>query len=88
MITIYKYQIQSDEQKITMPAGASILCFQLQNTVPTIWAMVDIEQPVEVRSFRIYGTGWEMDELMNLRYIGTIQSESLVWHLFEEKLAP
>ena len=53
---------------------------------PQLWAMVDTEEnSKEDRYIRIYGTGHEISNAGNLKYISTIQmmGGSLVLHVFE-----
>ena len=86
MKTIHKYPIKTiDEQQVSMPIGAQILCVQEQNDVLTLWARVDDSQNKEARQICVYGTGHEVNEY-DLAYIGTVQDFSgLVWHVFENK---
>lgn len=77
-----------DHVDIVMPFGAEILSFQVQDERPVIWAAVDPAQPLELRQFRIVGTGHSMERSHKglLEYIGTVQWEmGLVWHLFEKR---
>jgi hypothetical protein len=89
MITIWKYPlaIWGEVQKIEMPIGARVLCVQLQDERPFLWAVVDDEAPAETRAFIMHGTG---HQLMPGEYIGTIQLHGFVWHYFsiEEKQSP
>jgi hypothetical protein len=88
--TIWKFPVAvTDDPVIRMPAGAQLLRFDLQDDVPTLWALVDDSSPVEDRTFRLAGTGHPLDELRrNARYIGTVlMSAGLVLHLFENPQA-
>ena len=73
--------------ELAMPKDAEILCIQLQNDVPCIWALVDPENENKNRKFRIYGTGHPIEISYNSEhhYIGTFQmaNGSLIWHCFE-----
>jgi hypothetical protein len=85
MKTVFKYPLRLiDTQDVSMPDDAEILCVQIQNEVPTIWAKVDDENGPVTRKFRIAGTGHDLkgDELA---YIGTFQlhAGALVFHVFE-----
>ncbi|MCK5235905.1 MAG: hypothetical protein KAR06_02880 [Deltaproteobacteria bacterium] len=94
---IFKYPFKvSDEVRIGMPLGAHILTVQVQHGEPCIWAIVDPEQPHELRSFLVIGTGHLFsNDLSKSRYIGTFQlevgyarfsaREVFVGHLFEPK---
>ncbi len=68
----------------TMPAGASILYTGMQGGVPTFWAAVESDLPLEVRTLTIVGTGREVPEGPWV-YVGTSQcaSEEYVWHWYE-----
>ena len=84
---IFKYHFEVEgEVSIPMPKGAHILTVQVQHNTPCIWAIVDPEQPIESRTFRIFGTGHEMDiNITRSHYIGTFQllDGSFIGHLFE-----
>lgn len=82
---IWKWPLVGALDEESMPKGTTILCVQMQTTVPTIWALVDTEQmETERRRFRIYGTGREIPSESGI-YIGTVQNGPFVWHIFEEK---
>jgi len=87
---IFKYPIPPNDQfMIQMPKGAKILCVQMQNNIPCIWAMVDEKAPLRTRYFSFIGTGHEFSHHDDVsKYIGTIQMNmgSLVFHLFEDSL--
>lgn len=90
MRSIWKFDVPvADRLLIQMPEGAKVLCVQVQNETPCIWAKVDpgTKVPVEVREFRVYGTGHNIDESEALEYVGTFQllGGSFVGHLFEVK---
>ena len=83
----YSLELNSRYQRFLMPKGAQILTAQRQGTDPCIWALVDEKAPQDFRMFRIYPTGYVLDELVGetYKYLGTIQYEggSLIYHLFE-----
>lgn len=75
---------------IPMPAGARVLCVQMQNNRPCIWAGVNTDDDLEPRTFQIVGIGnpMPMSENEVLRYVGTYQTSDdyysgFVFHLFE-----
>jgi hypothetical protein len=84
--TIHKYPLEVVyEQTIEMPAGAVILCVQMQRETPCMWAVVDSEAQLESRMVRIFGTGHSLPQ--NTRtsvYVGTFQMKggALVFHAF------
>lgn len=82
---VFKYALDvTDHQTILMPAGAEILCVQMQAGAPCLWAMVNPNNPLEERRFRIVGTGHLIAEPF-LKYVGTVQAGGgmLIWHVFE-----
>lgn len=87
MKKIYKYPIKVvDIQTVKLPKGAIILTTQLQDEKPYIWAYVDPNEiEAEDVTLRVYGTGQEINDSLDLTYIGTIQEYEgrLVWHVFK-----
>ncbi len=84
MITIHKYPIKVNNYiRLALPVGAKILTVQVQNNIPFIWALVDTNQQIQLRTFRIYETGREISTVGI--YISTFQLDNgrLVCHLFE-----
>lgn len=69
---------------VDMPSGAVILCVQTQDDIPRLWAQVDTsEKSTEVRRISGYFTG-EPVPTGKRDYLGTIQSDGLVVHYYEE----
>lgn len=91
MRQVWKYNLGGTGQHdLSLPKRASILNFQIQGGVFTLWALVDItldpsqwgEDDYEVRQFEIIGTGWDTKR-RSFEYIGTVQDKAFVWHMFE-----
>jgi len=81
MRTIWKFQFEiSDEIIIEMPEGSEILSIQVQGGMPTLWAICDPSRKNYNRVLSCYGTGHKVRYTQN--YIGTIQINGFVWHLF------
>lgn len=83
---IFKYQFDtSDSLSISMPKNAEILCVQMQDGWPCIWAKVNPLESTTLRNFEVYETGHPIQEDKNRKYIGTYQQSSglFVFHLFE-----
>lgn len=84
-IQIWKYMLKvEDEVTISMPAGADVLCVQLQNGSPCLWVKVDVQSKPTARRFYVVGTGHPM--LVKAKeYVGTFQMSGgqLVFHVFE-----
>jgi hypothetical protein len=86
MNKVFKYELYiGDVVNVEMPIEAQILCVQAQKDIPIIWAIVDPENPVENKTFYIFGTGQVIPKDNNLKYIGTVQllKGELVFHIFE-----
>lgn len=84
MTTVYKYKLEAtDRQIIKMPKYAEMLCVQIQDGEPHLWARVATENPVVDVEIHVYGTGHEINEPF-LSYIGTFQLRqgALVFHVF------
>ena len=82
---IWKYPFTTaDTFCLSIPKGGKILSLDIQYG-PTIWALVDTEQPGEQRTFVTYGTGCPIISPESKTYIGTYQEMggALVWHVFE-----
>lgn len=86
MITMYKYQFEfAKEVTIEMPDGPTMLSVQLQNGVPSMWAMVNTDNAPKSYKLACYWTGEEITNADQLRFIGTVQAaDNLVWHIFEQ----
>jgi hypothetical protein len=81
MKTIYKYPLHSKDCTLQLPKGAEILTVQLQNEIPTLWALVNPMTVTEERHICIVGTGWDVEDTM--KYITTYMDGYFVWHAFE-----
>jgi len=84
--TIWKFELDArDIQRIEMPESAEILCIQVQNLKPCIWALVEPENAKVKRTFEIFGTGQSMNNDRDRKYIGTYQINNgmYVFHVFE-----
>jgi hypothetical protein len=92
MMTIRKYPLDEAAARgggawvLTMPPGAEILCVQVQDGVPCVWARVDDDpydqRPRDERVIAVYGTG-HANTIG--KYIDTFQlaGGNLVFHAFE-----
>ncbi len=86
---VFKYEIPlADEPLVRLPIGARILSVGQQNDRLLLWAMVD---PVEMRTrrhiFRVAGTGHEIADVSELKFLSSIQIEDgcTVLHIFERE---
>lgn len=86
MRTVWKFPIgYPDRLDLEVPLGAEFIHFDMQGTTPTLWALVNSDNPVQRRSLRMIGTGHELPE-SRYNHIGSCidANTGLVWHLFEE----
>ncbi len=82
MNVIWKYPLSLTGTNILrMPEGAKVIHLGSQDNQLILWAIVDEESPLETRQFNIYGTGQPMTSEVE-QYLGTVQIDSLVWHVF------
>lgn len=83
---IWKYPLQvTDEQLLELPEGAELLCVQVQNGIPCLWARVNPSVPVKRKYLiRTLGTGREHQKYPHERYLSTYQllDGRLVYHVF------
>ena len=88
MKVIWKYTLglglEKEVQSFKMPRWSTILCVQMQDDVPVMWALVDPSTSMEERTFILAYTGEQRSDLNIAGYIGTFQSDLLVYHVFEE----
>lgn len=88
-MVIFKYpldvtDVSNQVLTLEMPAGANVLCVQVQCDGIWLWAEVDVGQATESRRFVVLWTGGEY-EVGRKRYVGTVQTAGgdRVWHVFE-----
>lgn len=86
--TIWKFPLNWNvQQSVNFPRGATILDVQMQGSTICLWAVVNTESPIEPRIIHVVGTGCEVPpQLYKEHYIGTVQVDGYVWHLFQESL--
>ena len=85
MTSIWKFPLAlKDEQSVRMPSWTEILTVQFQGAQLCLWALVEVEAPLVSRHFMIFGTGHDVPaNEPALTYVGTVQQNGLVWHVFE-----
>lgn len=91
MHRIYKYAIPDQEEfTLDLPAKAEALHVDVQHNKPFVWALVDPDEKVTKRTFRVVPTGVDILESYKLAYVGTflIDNGNLVFHLFEKVMFP
>jgi hypothetical protein len=88
-LTVWKFPLHMEQPNtFEMPKGAQVLAAQAQLGGPTIWALCNPLAPKEKRTFRIVGTGHEIEDQPGvlLDHVGTFQlyEGKFVGHIFEE----
>lgn len=91
MTKIFKYQWPVsafgpvDVAMFHIPKGAKILSVREQHSSICIWALVDTGKELEMRTFRIVGTGHDVPDTCTA-HLGTVffHNGILVLHVFED----
>lgn len=84
MRTIHKYPLElTDAQEVLMPKHALILSVQKQMDRLCLWAEVDTRYEHRPRTIEIIGTGNQISMVDNRVFIGTVQWDQFVWHIYE-----
>lgn len=88
MRSIWKFPL--DAAEVAMPEGAIIVHFAMGAArgitapawgVPTVWALVDSDNPPEQRRFQTFGTGNPIPR--GARHVGTYNDGPFIAHVFE-----
>ena len=95
-VVVWKFPLKiADEVEIEIPRHARILHFDTQGheEAPMVWALVDADEPKELRKFKMAATGEEAEGVhpgsphWRYDYMGTIffgSGRQLVFHGFAE----
>lgn len=81
MKVVWKFQLSDDLTVLEIPGEAKLLCVQMQEGVPTLWALVDDTQPLRPRAFGLVATGRAVP--VGGVYVDTFQASPFVFHVFE-----
>jgi len=87
MSIIYKYELNEYETWLDLPKESKILTVQNQRNLICLWVWIDQSnlENVITRKFTIFGTGIDIPMSdKKYHYIGTVQIDWTVWHVFEE----
>ena len=83
MNTIFKTELDiCDFQTIELPQNYKILHIDKQDGCPCIWYECDSELPIVKLDIYCVGTGYRMDDLPPMKYIGTVLIGDFVWHFY------
>lgn len=84
---LYKYPISvsGKVEPLSLPRGAEVLHFGMQDGIPRIWALVNPENEKEQRNFLVLMTGQPMPTDIEAFYLGTAMTadHDFVFHAFE-----
>jgi len=91
---IWKYRLDPDGpmqiETINMPEGAKVLTVGMPDDKLTSWALVDPSAPKVPCNYVVVGTGAPVPtsalNLQDLDYIGTLNNNGLVRHIFFERI--
>lgn len=85
MQTIWKFKLElGNRTKVTMPLGSRVISVSNQQNDLVIWALVTPNKLLTTKTFRIAGTGHDLEEDEEMVFIGTVQMPvGFVWHIFE-----
>jgi hypothetical protein len=84
MKTIWKFPLEiTDWQIVQMPRDPGHLTVQMQNGQLCLWSIVDTDNSITGHPVIIVGTGNPFpEEAEGLPYIGSVQNDGFVWHVF------
>lgn len=84
MMSVWKYPLLiEDEQLIHPPKGAQFMLIAMQDTTPTLWALVDTDRPQDSIRLITKGTGHPIGDKEIGNWIGSYQTkQGLVFHVF------
>lgn len=84
-LTIWEFPLTNlslvSDMTVQMPTSSRVIDVQLQHEKLYLWAMVDPDEPLRERRFKVFKTGMAFDE--SLAYRKTVHDGRFVWHVFE-----
>lgn len=86
MTTIYKYELELKQLQEIKGPPMEFLSVQIQNEKIVFWAAVHPEVEPVTTAFKIVGTGHPFPDRSAWYYIGTVQLENFVWHIFSKRI--
>jgi hypothetical protein len=83
MKTVWKYQVPIGHQvTLEIPFGGIVVHTESQDDVICLWVEVESSNPKAHRSFKVFGTGHEI-QMPYAIHVGTVQQGPFVWHVYE-----
>lgn len=88
-MVIWKYVLElAAEQWVNVPKDAAVLSLGVQREEIVVWVECDPTSEKELRKFYIAGTGSAPPDSDVGRFVGTVQIQSFVAHVFEGQSVP
>jgi len=85
MITIHKFKLELIQIQEVVSPPMEFLSVQYQNNDITVWAVVDTDIEESKTTFKIVGTGRPFPDRNSWHYVGTVQQDTFVWHIFSKR---
>lgn len=83
MRTIWKYSLEDGYSELWLSQTAQVVEVGLDPSGAwSLWALHFTTDPVDRRTFRVFGTGHEVPD--GWKYVGTFHEPGFVWHVFED----
>lgn len=86
MRTIRKYEIKCPIKdgisQVDVPEGARITKYGFQGELLMLWALVDPEKEMKTQYYRVFCTGDEIKDPVNMTHCQTLFKGELVLHVF------
>jgi hypothetical protein len=85
MLKIYKYELACNNgvvQPLRLSTQHKFLSVQLQSGKICLWVLENTDTTITTIPIHTFGTGWPIETVVGLEYIGTVQEGRLVWHIF------
>jgi len=83
---IWKYELETiDAQILYLPANAKFLKILVLIGIPSLYALIDLEEEDEKVLIRTFGTGQQIHNTEKLEYIDTYSNGDFVWHVFKKE---
>lgn len=80
---IFKYAISTQEtQLLELPQASLPLSVGVQADQLVLWCLVYPEAPPVKRRVSVYATGFDDVHARSDEYVGTVQHDAMVWHIF------
>jgi hypothetical protein len=86
---IFKYEIPLTDEIITLnlPKNFQFCDIQEQNNALMMWGAVDPHTGFKSIRFKIFGTGWKIENLNELFFLKTVvMKNGYVWHIFQVRI--